>query len=82
MSYFTEFEQIIIDKTTWTKNLDNTNLEELTPGMINKHLLYNFWSYQEYGKKDEDLWERFTTSFSGWTKEIFEKAKSKLVVNV
>ncbi|HEY2455482.1 MAG TPA: hypothetical protein VGI71_23255 [Scandinavium sp.] len=73
---------MLIDEETWGKDLDPDEPEGLTPEMINGHILYNtqVYAYEEW--EDYDLREHFTTSFQGWTKELFDKAKNDLVIGL
>ena len=80
MSYLPEHQRVLIDEKTWSKDIDVSDPKELTPEMINGHILYNTQVYASEGWEDYDLWEHFTTSFQNWTKELFDKAKNDLVI--
>jgi hypothetical protein len=80
MSYLPENQRMLIDEETWGKDIDASDLGDLTPEMINGHILYNTQVYASEGWEDYELWEHFTMSFKGWTKELFDKGKSDLTI--
>jgi hypothetical protein len=80
MSYLPENQRMLIDEETWGKDIDASDLGDLTPEMINGHILYNTQVYASEGWEDYELWEHFTMSFEGWTKELFDKGKSDLTI--
>jgi len=66
-----------VDETTFGKEIDLEDMDNLTEGMINGQIIYHQSRYIKRQYRDVKLWNELKEDFEGWNDKIFAMANKE-----